>query len=370
MYMSNKTNKLTKKRVYKNFNYPFATDGEKTLLTGIRGKSDSDKVYISGFYVPQNQPDTTSFIYYGCDCGKGKFYDLNYPSVNNVPTITNLYGPNNGEVKDTIQVVGNYTIDNVTGTKGCLYEGLVDNSGTWTTIIPTPLSANKILNTICHSTMGNIIVGNYDTILIQGKAFLYDIKTKKYYNITNKHAISITAYGIWHNECNSYTICGGYTTKEKKNIAYIVNWDNKKKILSDWQTYNYNNDDNVKITHFDGITGGIDKKTYNLTGDWLGNDADNNNNDCNDDNDSNSNNDSNNSNDNNNDNTNESGFFAQVKFCEEKKRFEKKAVWYPIIYPKNKITSGNSVYKNIVIGVYADVKNNSINGYISRLKCV
>jgi hypothetical protein len=337
MTSDSKDKHCQKRIVYKTFNYPNSTTGEKTLLTGIRGKTDSEKVYISGFYVPQNSEDTTGFVYYGHLNGKGKFYNLNYPNVNDVKTITNLYGPNNGACENKIQVVGSYTIQNEKGTFGCLYEGPLDGSGKWTTIVPTPLSADKILNTICHSTMGNLIVGNYDTILVQGKAFIYDIKTKKYYKITNPEAISITAYGIWHNNSELYTICGGYTNKEGTNFAYVVDWNNKTHKFSNWQTYNYNNNECIKITHFDGITGGCDENTYNLTGDWL-NDG------------------------------KGSGFYAQIKFNPKENKFNKNAKWYDIKYPNQAVTSGNSVYENYVIGVYTNLENNSVDGYIAKLE--
>ena len=330
-------NKPKHKRTYETFNYPCATSGEKTLLTGIRGKTHSHKVLISGFYVPTNKDNTSSFVYEGYECGKGKFHDLNHPSVDGVPTTTNLYGPNNGKKEGTIQVVGNYTTQNVSGGLGCLYTGSLDGSGTWTTIVPTPLTSDPIIFTICHSTMGNLIVGNYDTILIQGKAFIYDINTKKYYNIVNPSAISITAYGIWHDGGKWYTICGGYTTAQGTNVAYLAKWNNKTHQLSSWQNYHYKNDETTKITHFDGITGGPTPNTYNLTGDWANVGT-------------------------------ESGFFAQAKFYPHKHRFSRKAKWSPITFPPNAITSGNSVYKSTVIGVYANLLNDSIDGYISRVK--
>src|SRR5579872_5779458 len=90
-----KKDKIEKKekRVYRTFNYPGTQSGDKTLLTGIRRKTDSSRLYISGFYVPTDTDQTTSFVYKGCLCGKGKFYNLNFPFKK---TITNLYGPNNG----------------------------------------------------------------------------------------------------------------------------------------------------------------------------------------------------------------------------------------------------------------------------------
>jgi hypothetical protein len=328
------------KRYYKTFNYPDFQTGDKTLLTGIRGVTDSEKVYISGFYVPSVQADTTSFVYKGCACGHGKFYDLNYPKVDDVATITNLYGPNNGAVENTINVVGNYTIENVNGTFGCLYQGPLDNTGTWTTIVPTPLSPyDKIINTICHSNMGDLVVGNYDTLLIQGKAFIYDMITEKYYNIISADSISITAYGVWHNGGHSYTICGGYTTNTLTNVAYIADWNNETHELSNWQIYQFDNDPvKASITHFDGITKGCGDGKYNLTGDYLKVNG-----------------------------TEEIAFFAKVKRNEDE-TFDPIAKWSVVAYPDEDVTSGNSVYKDVVIGVYSSVGDDSVNGYLSNLK--
>lgn len=325
------------KRKYETLDYPGSKANEKTLLTGIRGVDCEKNVYISGFYVPVNQNKTTAFVYKGTLGGKGKFYDLNYPKVNCTPTITNLYGPNNGKKCDTINVVGNYTVQGQTGTIGCLYQGKLDNSGKWTTIIPP---FGTILNTICHSTMGHLVVGNYDTVLVQGKAFIYDIKSKQYYDIINVNAISITAYGIWQNSKHCYTICGGYTTGSGSNVGYVVDWNNKKHKLYNWRTYSYGNNSSVaKITHFDGITIGKNEHTYNLTGVWVS-----------------SNND-----------VLDLAFYAEIKReCDGK--FKKHAKWCPISYPCKLVTTGNTVYKDTVLGVYTQIEDSTVNGFVSKVK--
>ena len=341
--MSNRSHKCNKshKRKYYNFNYPDHAEGGKTLLTGIRGiKCKPKKVYISGFYEPspnQQDQEVKSFVYKGCLCGSGKWYLLNYPSSPGVSVnVTNLYGPNNGYKKNTIQIVGNYTTQENTNLLGCLYEGSLDGSGKWTTLVPTTLSSDPVINTIAHSNMGGLVVGNYDTILIQGKAFIYDIKKKVYYDIVKDGAISITAYGIWHNGCNSYTICGGYKYDNlESESGYLVDWDNKTKKFANWRSYYFdNNPVESKITHFDGVTGN-GKSKYNLTGDWSGI-------------------------------SNFGGFFATVK--RKKCRKFTKAKWSSIKYPGSKITSGNSVYRETVIGVYKEQDSEDINGYISVTK--
>jgi len=326
-------------RTYKTFNYPdqVAGSGDKTLLTGIRRVNNRHQVYISGFYEP-NQGSTISFIYKGKLNGNGAWYPLGFPSLENqTVTSTSLYGPNNGEILGNIQVVGNYMTEQTgTAALGCIYQGPLDGTGKWTTLLPT--ADQPVLNTIAHSTMGHLAVGNYDTQLNEGRAFIYDIKSNIYYDIIKDDAESITAYGIWHNGDSSYTICGGYTdihAATQINVGYLVDWDNERHTLRHWRSYNYDNDPGkAVITHFDGITsdgnGG-----YNLTGDWVGVDS------------------------------NKFGFQAHIK-RNKCHRFNRHATWAPINYPGYALTSGNSVDRDVVIGVYTDLPN--INGFVSFLK--
>lgn len=326
------------KRVYYTFNYPMATNQSHTLLTGIRG-IDSE-IIISGFFESNSSANPQSFIYKGYKCGKGEWFNLSYPSsIGNTVTGTSLYGPNYCNKKNRIQVVGNYaTVEAGTSALGCLYEGTLNGIGLWTTLLPT--SSSQVLNTIAHSTMGGLVVGNYDTLLIQGKAFIYDIHTQQYFDIINDDAVSITAYGIWHNGKNMYTICGGLTKTNATNVGYVVDWNNKTHTFHNWQTYNFNNDSKKSlITHFDGITKGNVDGTYNLTGDHVSVSS-----------------------------SDELGFFATVHRKGKHGRFSRKAFWSSISYPHQLITSGNSVYEDVVIGVYTSTGETYINGYISFLK--
>jgi hypothetical protein len=320
-------------RQYSTFN--FLPVG-KTFLTGIRGVKNSNKVYISGVYTPPNANDTRGLVYKGHLSGQGQWHVLNYPSFPGATvTGTSLYGPNNGSHKGTIQVVGNYNTQEA-GQRalGCLYEGPLDGSGQWTTLLPT--DEQPVINTIAHSTMGGLVVGNYDTQLATGKAFLYDIKTKEFFQIKHKDAVSITAYGIWHDCGHHYTIAGGFTQLDglqTRSYAYIAHWNHKKKKLSHFMAYAYGNDPKTAlITHFDGITGD-GKGGYNLTGDWVGLDAQ---------------------------STSEQAFFAHVR------GLRGCATWKPIHYPGSKTTSGNSVYQKVIIGVYTTEQEGVINGYIAR----
>jgi len=246
-------------RKYHVFNYPGGTPGGNTFLTGIRRvRHDPHEVYISGFYECPNSPCVLPFVYKGHLSGSGVWSILNYPSSPGFTvTSTHLYGPNNKDESD-IQVVGNYFTEEAGQSAiGCLYEGSLDGSGTWTTLIPL-VEDDTVINTIARSTMGGLVVGNYDTQHLAGQAFIYDIKHQGYFSITKAGAISITANGIWHNGGDSYTICGGFTDVNDIvgfESGYVVDWNNKTRKLHNWRTYHYNNDAAGSIiTHFNGIT--------------------------------------------------------------------------------------------------------------------
>lgn len=312
-------------RIYLTLKYPKAIPGSKTLLTGLR--MYEDLLYITGFYEPPSNSEdpVVTFLYVGNEIGNGNWYILSYPSDEDRTVVsTNLYGPMVIDA-DHVRIVGNYTTEE-TGSRalGCMYEGHINGSGKWTTLTPSI----DAINTIAHSTMGNLVVGNYDTRLIQGKAFIYNVLKKRYYEIIKPEAKSITAYGIWHNKGDHYTICGGFSNLDKSSglgSAYLVDWDNHRKILSNWRQYEYkNNKRRAKVTHFNGISaakcGG-----YNLTGDAVLRE-------------------------------NTIAFFAYIN---------KNAEWEKIKVPCSNVTSGNSVAQDIVIGVYSFASSSTVKGYIS-----
>lgn len=305
-------------RVYKTFNYPNAKEGSKTLLTGIVKKDD--KYLISGFYEEGDK--TVSFLWKGriLDSKKGKWYIKNFHSQT-----TNLYGPNFSDCEN-IQVVGNYFQN---GSLGCLYEGPLRNSkkeekGKWTIVIP-PFHSN-VVNTILHSVRENLAVGNYEIANENvSKAFIYNLIDGNYVNIVPDFEVtSISAYGIVFFK-GLYTICGGYV-RNGKSYGYMVNYDKNSNKFSHWKEFTFNSN---LITHFDGIS--VDEKgNYTLTGDYVGVGE-----------------------------TNHFGFLAKYR----KDRKEMK--WYPIQYPNSIVTSGNSVSKDVVIGVYVSPNSSQVNGFIS-----
>ena len=186
--------------------------------------------------------------------------------------------------------------------------------------------------------MNGIAVGNYGenpSVLADSLgvyklriyAVLFNSKTNQYLKITRSDIESISAYGIWHNKNNSYTIAGGYV-KNKKNRGYVVDWNENTGEFTNWTSYKYNNSNLSIITHFDGITG-LGNNKFNLTGDYV----------------------------------NENGqgaFFCTID------RNEGTVLWNNVSYPKSEITSGNTVINNKIYGIY--ILNGKTNGYVYENK--
>jgi hypothetical protein len=318
---------------YSTFNYPDAMGGS-TFLTGVRGAGDGN-VYVTGTFRPQNSNGTEGRLYQGLLDGSGQWTILNFPSSGGVTvTSTALYGPN-GLPFNNVRLVGSYKLSDSQFDHGLFYEGPPDGSGTWQTL-DYPSVGETVLNTIAHSTMGGLVVGNFDTNLTRGRAFIYDIHEQSWIELTKPGAISITAYGIWHDGETHYTIAGGYSDGNSMGIdhGYLVDWDSSTQIPSGWRSYDFANGRiRVAVSHFDGITTD-NRGGYYLTGDWVGVIP-----------------------------PHAGAFFAHVSRMPGGTFGQ--ARWVPIAYPSSVLTSGNTVFENNVLGVYSLSGSSAINGYVA-----
>ena len=318
---------------YSTFNYPDAMGGS-TFLTGVRGAGGGN-VYVTGTFRPQGSQDTQGLLYQGLLDGTGQWTVLNFPSPSGVTvTSTALYGPN-GLPFNNVRLVGSYKQSDSQFDHGLLYEGPPDGSGTWQTL-DYPSVGETVLNTIAHSTMGGIVVGNFDTNLARGRAFIYDIHNQSWIELKKAGAISITAYGIWHDGGTHYTIAGGYSETNSGGIdhGYLVNWDSSTQMPSGWTSYDFGNGRiRVAISHFDGVTGD-NRGGFYLTGDWVGVVP-----------------------------PKAGAFFAHVRRMPDGAFGQ--ARWVPIAYPSSDFTSGNTVFENNVLGVYTVSGSSVINGYVA-----
>lgn len=315
-----------------NYNTFNKNNANSTVLTGIRhGDKNkykpSKKAFITGYYKMNGVQ--TGFIYKGSNTNSedGIFHPIRFPNS----YLTTPYGPDRIS-ENEVNIVGNYNLTFGGPAIGFLYTGSYINSnlGKWISIVPPFPNAT---NTIMHSVMNGIVVGNYGekitattTLTTENRiyALLFNSHTNQYLNITFPNIDSISAYGIWHNNNSNYTIAGGYLSN-KKNRAYIVDWDSSTGKFSNFTSYKYNNSSTSLITHFDGITG-LGNNKYNLTGDYVNDDG-------------------------------IGAFFCSID------RNSNSAKWNVINYPESIITSGNTVIDNKAYGIY--VKNGKTNGYVS-----
>lgn len=294
------------KRFYFNFKYPNSSNDSVTILTGI--KKYNNVYYITGIYL-STLPDV-SFIYKGPLDGTGNFYQLQFSST--LPIIeTNLFGPI--DIDDNgIRVSGTCTLDNINKIRiACYYEGPLDNSGIWHTII---IPQEKITNTVAHSVVNNLVVGNYqiknNQLDMTWESYIYDIKNDEYHYIIKENIKNIVSYGILKIDKYHFVICGSLIINNIE-VAYTVNWNNKKKQLYDWKTYQFDNNTSVQVTRFNAISQLHNK--YLLIGYYTLNNQ-------------------------------TSGFMATIK--------NDTIIWESIDFPGAMTTRGNSIDDHLIVGIY------------------
>jgi hypothetical protein len=243
--------------------------GVNDSVTGVRG-AKGKKVVLVGSYKPDNSSVVMGQWWVGdLTTGVGKTVQVNPTFSGQTVTASLYYGPNTDAFnptlgKDNIRVVGTYEYSEsaVAGQHGVIYQGPANGvGGTWTQInVPEDLAGSTVLNTIPHSTMGNLVVGNYDVVgqpVGSGNAFIYDISTREYQVFDSSWGgvnELTSAYGIWQNggpASTFYTIVGG-SKHEGANTAYMVDYDSSTKTFSH-KTFFPLGTETRGDTHFEGI---------------------------------------------------------------------------------------------------------------------
>ncbi len=245
---------------------------------GVRG-AGGDNVLLAASYTPSGGEPQGMWWLGSLTTGSGTAYKVS-PNIGGQTVTSSLYyGPNTFEFDPSlgvgnIRVVGSYQYEESTQfNNGVLYTGPLDGSGTWQQInVPDAITGGTVANTIPHSVMGSIVVGNYDLSLGGnatglGNAFLYNIATNAWtifdtpFGGTDKLT---SAYGIWQNGIGStsYTIAGGSAADAGIDKAFLIDYDSNTGVFSNL-TYFYDGSP-AGLTHFEGITGAVDG--YNLVG--------------------------------------------------------------------------------------------------------
>ena len=295
---------------------------------GIRYLSDN-------FYIMCGTNQNSKGIFYAgplLNYNDKNNYEINYPGSN----ITSVYGPDYIG-KGIYRLVGSYRKDQDEIIYGFFFQGSITNFNNHINYKTISVGSSY---TYVHSTMNNILVGNYDEYNLGPiNAFLMIIDIGKIIKISYPGSTSNTVYGVWYNGESTYTLCGGYSTDsisgnevynnfQPKPIgkAYIVNYDLIKNEFSNWTTFEYPYSKYNILTHFQGISSNK-KNIYHLAADTI----------------------------------NSQGIIAS--FVEVHKSECNNFIitkWIDYKYPlPDTITSSNSVANNTVVGTYINKENKS-----------
>lgn len=126
--------------------------------------------------------------------------------------------------------------------------------------------------TFMHSVSHGLAAGNCDAPelspgdavpSIASTAFLFDLATSDQTIIEYQHPadkdLTHTAYGIWHNGDDKYTIAGGSGLpkrfREPAGSAYLIDYDKTTRKFSNYTQFNYSGPKGKEnfLTHFEGI---------------------------------------------------------------------------------------------------------------------
>lgn len=228
-----------------------------------------------------------------------------------------------------IRAVGTYQIEEVSGTFGYMYTGALESKSS---AAVTYINVSGAVNTIPHSTAGGltsssnptgIVVGAYDTgSPATGGAFIFDIYATQDQIFLPELGHESSLYGVWHVSEENYVIVGGARNANEGDAmqALIANYNAATKEVTNLTYYSYSSV-GAEFGHFEGITaveGG-----YNLIG-TVSNTGDG------------------------------SPIGAALAFVsvDQFGVFNPNAIWTPIDVAGSALTTGNTVYQDVGIGVY------------------
>jgi hypothetical protein len=262
--------------------------GKGDIVTGVRGTTNG-KVILTGSQANADDTQNTKpFLYEGHLTRTANRASVLTPPFPGFQTGT-FYGPDTNTYNpDTIpagqvRAVGSYrtSLNDGVLNHGMIYLGPVRvPGGSWTSIdVPADGSDTVggvracpqdspdcfVIDTIAHSTMGDLVVGNYDLNPghgVSGNAFIYNMSTHQWtlLQLGGSLASGTTLYGIWQNGgagSPNYTLAGGslaHGSSPHGNMrAFLMNYNEQTGAFGKPRFYDYGNGP-VQFTHFDGIT--------------------------------------------------------------------------------------------------------------------
>lgn len=237
------------------------------IVTGVRQASGPNNPVVLTGNHPVKGGDPQALIYKGplFPSSDDGYAFLTPVFAGQTVTTSTFYGPNtplfNPSIgANNIRAVGSYKYAEASAPQadhGMMYEGPMDGSGVWTVLdVPEKVAGGAVFSTIPHSTMGDLVVGDFDLSDDPGSAsaFVYDLRAKTFTKLSLGPLT--TAYGVWQNGgegSDAYTIVGGYLGQGAINVGFMLDYNAATKAITNLTTYNANGDPRT-ITHFEGIT--------------------------------------------------------------------------------------------------------------------
>ena len=258
------------------------------IVTGVRGTANG-KVVLTGSAPTGSGSETAPFLYRGrlTTAAQGATVSVLAPPFPGVTSGT-FYGPDthsfnpNTIPSGQVRAVGSYVSSSSPAgvhDQGMIYLGPLNGAGgSWKSIdvpangahtvghvraCPGFQSGCFVMDTIAHSTMGNLVVGNYDLNpsvpggLASGNGFIYNMTRQQWTLLRLGGSMSnlTTLYGIWQNGADDsphYTLAGGSSATGTQK-AFLMTYNERTGAFGKPRFYRYGNAPAL-ATHFDGIT--------------------------------------------------------------------------------------------------------------------
>ncbi len=262
------------------------------VVTGVRGESGQKAVLTGGVNEGIGLNPAIPFLVEA---------PLTGPIVGAVSTFTPpfsgykeglFYGPDTHAFnassipRGEVRAVGSYETSSNTGVlnQGMVYLGPVSGGGGKWSTIDVPADGRNVvghtkacrvsgsdcfvMDTIPHSTMGDLVVGDYDLNVggahraVSANAFIYNLRTRRWtlLKLGGSTSTGTTLYGIWQNggeRSHSYTLAGGTAVRRHPKVlqrAFLMNYNDRTGIFGARRYFSYRNRPTL-LTHFEGITG-------------------------------------------------------------------------------------------------------------------
>jgi len=262
------------------------------VVTGVRGESGQDVVLTGGVNEGTGLNPVTPFLVKTPLTGQiaGAVSTFTPPFSGYKEGL--FYGPDTHAFnpssipKGEVRAVGSYETSANTGVvnQGMVYLGPVGGSGGKWSTIDVPADGKNVvghtracrvsgsncfvMDTIPHSTMGNLVVGDYDLNLggahraVSANAFIYNLATHRWtlLKLGGSTADGTTLYGIWQDggkRSPTYTLAGGTSVRKHPKVrqrAFLMNYNERTGAFGARRYFSYRNKPTL-VTHFEGITG-------------------------------------------------------------------------------------------------------------------